>query len=283
MDARRADFSDAALGRAPGIMGVVNVTPDSFSDGGRYFDASAAIERGHALAAMGADIIDVGGESSRPGAKAVSAEEELRRVIPVVSELSKSYRVSVDTFKPEVAARAVEAGATLVNDISATLAGVAAEYRVGWVAMHMQGSPQTMQRRPHYHDVVAEVFTYLEEKIDWARQLGVRDIWIDPGIGFGKSFSHNLQLLAGFDKLTQLGVPVLVGTSRKAFLGRIAKASTGLDVPPSGRTVASVASCAWCYTHGATMMRVHDVAETKELLTLLTWRPESSRVSGRDG
>ncbi|MDA8081742.1 MAG: dihydropteroate synthase [Actinomycetota bacterium] len=268
---RKADFSDAAIGRRQGIMAILNVTPDSFSDGGRFFDVGSAIERGHQLAAMGADIIDVGGESSRPGAAPVPLKEELRRVIPVISELSKSYRVSVDTFKPEVASKAVEAGATLVNDISASLAAVAAEYNVGWVAMHMQGSPQTMQRNPHYEDVVGEVFDYLHRKVDWARDLGVKDLWADPGIGFGKNLTHNLALLAGLDQLSKLGVPILVGTSRKAFLGKIAQAATGRPVPPPERTEASVASCAWCFMHGATMMRVHDVAETRELLSLLSW------------
>ncbi len=271
-----AAFSEAALGLRPGIMGIVNVTPDSFSDGGRYFNINAAIDHGHLLAESGADIIDVGGESSRPGAAHVPVEEELRRVIPVIAELSKSHRVSVDTFKAEVAARAVEAGATMVNDISADLAGVAARYGVGWVAMHMQGSPQTMQRNPRYRDVVSEVYDYLKEKIEWAHDLGVNEIWVDPGIGFGKNFSHNLALLANLDRLKELGVPVLVGTSRKAFLGRIAKASTGAEVSPAERKEASVASCAWCYMHGATMMRVHDVAETKELLKLLSWRDEKA-------
>ncbi len=270
-------FSEAALGRHRGIMGIVNVTPDSFSDGGRYFGIKAAIEHGHRLAESGADIIDVGGESSRPGAAPVPEEEELRRVIPVISELSKSYRVSVDTFKPLVASKAVEAGATLVNDISSSLAGVAARYGVGWVAMHMQGSPEMMQRDPHYDDVVSEVFDYLKAKIEWAKTLGVEEVWIDPGIGFGKNFAHNLALLAGLDKLRQLGSPVLVGTSRKAFLGRIAKASVGRDVPPIARTESSLASCAWCFMHGATMMRVHDVAETRELLTLLTWKNGDSK------
>ncbi|TAN29325.1 MAG: dihydropteroate synthase [Actinomycetota bacterium] len=268
------DFSDAALGSRRGIMGILNVTPDSFSDGGRFFDTEAAIERGHQLAIMGADIIDVGGESSRPGAVPVPVEEELRRVIPVIAELSNSYRVSVDTFKPEVAARAAEAGATLINDISGSLAQVAADHEVGWVAMHMQGSPQTMQRFPHYEDVVTEVFDYLQRKIDWAGNLGVSEIWIDPGIGFGKNLQHNLSLLQRLDKLTELGVPILVGTSRKAFLGKIAKASTGFEVPPIQRTEASVSSCAWCFLNGATMMRVHDVAETRELLTLLSWRQD---------
>ena len=278
--AKATRFSDRALGVEQGIMGILNVTPDSFSDGGRYFDIQVAIERGHQLAEMGADIIDVGGESSRPGSASVPVEEELRRVIPVIEELSKSYRVSVDTFKPEVAAKAAEAGATLINDISASLAQVAADFGVGWVAMHMQGSPQTMQRNPQYEDVVKEVYDYLQRKIDWARDLGVEEIWADPGIGFGKNLHHNLSLVGGLDKLAGLGVPILVGTSRKAFLGKLAKASTGFEVPPIQRTEVSVSSCAWCFLHGATMMRVHDVAETKELLTLLSWRPgESSKLS----
>ena len=280
---RGAAFSEAALGRQRGIMGILNVTPDSFSDGGRFFEIGAAIERGYLLADMGADIIDVGGESSRPGAAPVPVEEELRRVIPVIAELSKSFRVSVDTYKAEVAARAVEARATLINDISATLAEVAASYGVGWVAMHMQGSPQSMQKNPRYTDVAKEVYEYLSQKIAWARELGVPEVWIDPGIGFGKDFTHNLALLSRLDSLSQLGAPMLVGTSRKAFLGRIAKASKGVEVPPIERTEASVASCAWCFTHGATMMRVHDVAETRELLTLLSWYPEQLEKESRDG
>lgn len=265
-------FSDRALGRQRGIMGVLNVTPDSFSDGGQFFDIDLAISRGHDLAARGADIIDVGGESSRPGAEPVPADEEMRRVIPVVSELSKSYRVSIDTFKPEVAAKAVEAGATMINDISAALAPVAARYQVSWVAMHMQGSPQTMQKHPKYRDVVDDVYDYLMRKVEWAKDLGIEDVWIDPGIGFGKNLDHNLVLLKNLAKLTEIGVPLLVGTSRKAFLGRIVKASLGVDVKPSQRAEASVASCAWAYLHGATMMRVHDVKETRELLSLIDWR-----------
>ncbi|NNN19709.1 MAG: dihydropteroate synthase [Acidimicrobiaceae bacterium] len=268
-----ASYSDRAVGCSQGIMGILNVTPDSFSDGGRFFDAGVAIERGHQLVKLGADIIDIGGESSRPGAAPVPIEEELRRIIPVITELSKSYRVSVDTFKPEVAAKAAAAGATLINDISATLAPVAADYGIGWVAMHMQGSPQTMQHDPLYHDVVQEVYDYLAEKVNWASDLGITDIWIDPGIGFGKNFAHNLTLLNGLGKMTELGVPMLVGTSRKAFLGTIAKVSTGTEVPPVMRTEVSVSSCTWCYLHGATMMRVHDVAETKELLNLLSYKP----------
>lgn len=269
MATTRPIFTDAASGKQKGIMGVVNVTPDSFSDGGKYFDLEAAIEHGFELARQGADIIDVGGESSRPGAEPVSVSEELRRVIPVIRELSREHRVSIDTFKSEVAAKAIEAGATLVNDISSTLAPIAAKYQVGWVAMHMQGGPQTMQLAPHYSNVVEEVYSYLESKVQWAIGLGISEVWIDPGIGFGKNLTHNLTILRNLNRLTDIGVPLLVGTSRKAFLGKIAKSSLGVDVPPLRRTDSSVASCAWCYIHGANMMRVHDVAETKELLTLL--------------
>lgn len=277
---RKTDFSDAALGLSKGIMGVVNVTPDSFSDGGKYFDLDAAIEHGFELARQGADIIDVGGESSRPGAEPVPAAEELRRVIPVITELSREHRVSIDTFKAEVAAKAIEAGATLVNDISSTLAPIAAKYQVGWVAMHMQGSPQTMQLDPHYENVVEEVYSYLEQKVTWATELGISEVWIDPGIGFGKNLAHNLSILRNLTRLKDIGVPLLVGTSRKAFLGKIARSSLGVNVSPLQRCDMSVASCAWCYLKGADMMRVHDVAETKELLKLLTW-PDECKPEGR--
>lgn len=270
-NARGAVFSPRVEGKALGIMGIVNVTPDSFSDGGLYFDVDRAILRGHEMAASGADIIDVGGESSRPGADPVPEDEELRRVLPVVAELSKSYRVSIDTFKAGVAERALEAGATLVNDISAKLAPVAARYGSGWVAMHMQGSPQTMQRHPVYEDVLSEVMVFLSQKVEWARSLGVSEVWVDPGIGFGKGLSHNLEILAQLERLQELGAPVVVGASRKAFLGRIVKASTGVDSVPSQRMEPSLASSAWCYLHGATMMRVHDVAETRQLLDLIEW------------
>lgn len=267
-----ANFHGRAVGRERGVMGVVNVTPDSFSDGGRFFNIEAAINHGHEMASLGADIIDVGGESSRPGAEPVPEEEELRRVIPVITELSKSYRVSIDTFKPLVAAKAIEAGATLVNDISAQLAPIAANYGVGWVAMHMQGSPQTMQRNPKYEDVVGEVYGFLQNKVNWARDLGIREVWIDPGIGFGKNLVHNLAILNRLDIFQDLGVPILVGTSRKAFLGRISKASTGVEVPALLRLEESLSSCAWAYLHGATVMRVHDVQETRQLLDLIEWK-----------
>src|ERR1700722_1501191 len=175
----------------PLVMGVLNVTPDSFSDGGNFLDSDRAIEHGLELLAAGADVVDVGGESTRPGADPVSEDEELRRVLPVVAELSRKVRVSVDTTKRSVALASIEAGATLVNDVSASLFDVAAESGAGWVAMHMQGVPRTMQSDPHYTDVVSEVHCFLLEKAAAAAAAGVTEIWLDPGIGFGKTAEHN--------------------------------------------------------------------------------------------
>ena len=242
-------------------MGVLNVTPDSFSDGGRYLDAEAAVAHGRELAAQGADLLDVGGESSRPGAEPVAEAEELRRVVPVVEGLAGSVRVSIDTVKPAVARAAVAAGATLVNDVSATLAPVAAELGVGYVVMHRQGTPRTMQRDPRYDDVVVEVKAFLAEHAGRARQLGIEEVWIDPGIGFGKTDAHNLSLLRRLDEIVELGYPVLVGTSRKGFLGRLLGVSDGADgpVPTDDRLEASLATATWAMARGAAMIRVHDV------------------------
>ena len=243
----------------PLVMGVVNVTPDSFSDGGRWFDPAAAVGRGLELVAEGADIVDVGGESTRPGAAPVEEAEELRRVVDVVAALAPHVRVSIDTRKRGVAQAAVAAGATLVNDPSASLWPVAAESGTGWVAMHMQGEPATMQESPHYDDVVAEVRDFLLERAAAAREAGVGEVWIDPGIGFGKTLEHNLTLLAHLDDLVATGYPVVVGTSRKAFLGKL----TG-DAPTDDRVEASVATAAWALAQGVAMVRVHDVAPTVE-------------------
>ncbi len=234
-------------------MGVLNVTPDSFSDGGRWLDPGAAVAHGLRMVGEGADIVDVGGESTRPGAERVPAGEELRRVLPVIEALAPHTRVSVDTRKAEVAEAAIAAGATLVNDVSASLAPVAAAAgaHVGWVAMHMKGDPRTMQRDPAYADVVAEVRAFLVER---ATGAGVAEVWIDPGIGFGKTMEHNLTLLAHLDELVATGYPVVVGTSRKSFLGRL----TG-DAPADDRVEASVATAAWALSQGAAMVRVHDV------------------------
>jgi dihydropteroate synthase len=250
-------------------MGVLNVTPDSFSDGGRWLDPGAAVAHGLRMAEEGADVVDVGGESTRPGAEAVDLDEELRRVIPVVAALAPHVRVSIDTRKAAVAEAAVAAGATLVNDVSASLAPVAAAAGVGWVAMHMKGDPRSMQKAPAYDDVVAEVRAFLVERATAARAAGVEEVWIDPGIGFGKTPTHNLVLLRHLGELVATGFPVVVGTSRKSFLGRLTPAPGGGPAPVEDRVEASVASAGWALDQGAAMVRVHDVAETVAVARLL--------------
>jgi dihydropteroate synthase len=244
----------------PLVMGVLNVTPDSFSDGGRYFSHDAAIAHGLEMVAEGADIVDVGGESSRPGAEPVDEAEELRRVVPVVEALSPHVRVSVDTAKAPVAEAATRAGATLVNDISASLHQVAAAEGVGWVAMHMQGTPRTMQRDPRYDDVVDEVVAFLEQRAERALAAGVTEVWVDPGIGFGKAAEHNLTLLRHLDRLVASGHPVMIGTSRKGFLGRLDRGTDPL--PADERLAGSLATAVWAMANGAGMVRAHDVAPT---------------------
>ena len=245
----------------PLVMGVVNVTPDSFSDGGRFLDAASAIAHGRELLEQGASILDVGGESTRPGAAPVDVDTELARVLPVVEGLAAHGRVSIDTRRPEVARAAVAAGATLINDVSASLWPLAAELGVGWVAMHMQGEPGTMQDDPHYEDVVGEVADFLVDRATRASEAGVAEIWIDPGFGFGKTDAHNLALLAGLDRLVALGWPVLVGTSRKAMLGRILGASDGSSGPAAvdDRLAGSIATEVWAMHQGVGMVRAHDV------------------------
>jgi dihydropteroate synthase len=240
-------------------MGVLNVTPDSFSDGGRFLDREAAIAHGLSLIDEGADIVDVGGESTRPGASPVSEQEELDRVIPVITALAGRIRVSVDTTKASVAAAAVEAGATLINDVSASLWPVAAAAGpgVGWVAMHRKGLPQTMQDAPAYDDVVGEVRAFLAGRAQDARSAGVSEVWVDPGIGFGKTLDHNLTLLARLRDLVSDGTPVMVGTSRKSFITKLLGAA-----PVEDRLEGSLASAVWALSQGAAMVRVHDVAPT---------------------
>jgi dihydropteroate synthase len=242
-------------------MGIVNVTPDSFSDGGRFLDPERAVAHGLELLAEGAAVLDVGGESTRPGAAAVPAEEELRRVLPVVEALAPHGRVSIDTRKPEVARAAVAAGATLINDVSAELWSVAADLGVGWVAMHMKGEPATMQAEPTYDDVVTEVCAFLEERASVAAAAGVSEIWVDPGFGFGKTVEHNIALLARLDRVVALGWPVLVGTSRKGTLGRLLADSDGVadPVPPDDRLAGSIATEVWAMHRGVAMVRAHDV------------------------
>ncbi|CAN5212941.1 dihydropteroate synthase [soil metagenome] len=242
-----------------GVMGVLNVTPDSFSDGGRWTDPGRAVAHGLAMIAEGATVVDVGGESTRPGAEPVGEDEERRRVVPVIAALAPHVRVSIDTRKPGVAEAAIEAGATLVNDVSASLSGVAATAGspVGWVAMHMQGEPATMQVDPHYGDVVDEVRSFLMERADVARSAGVDEVWIDPGIGFGKTLAHNLTLLRNLSVLVGTDLPVVVGTSRKGFLGAL---TGGAD--PDDRLEGSLATAVWAAAQGVAMVRVHDVAAT---------------------
>ena len=250
------------MGVHPLVMGVLNVTPDSFFDGGRFLDHEAAIEHGLALVAEGADIVDVGGESTRPGALPVDEDEEIGRVLPVVSELVGAVRVSIDTSKDVVAREAIAAGATLLNDVSARLCHVAAETGAGYVVMHMRGTPAHMQDDPHYDDVVAEVSEFLSAEGARAREAGAGEIWLDPGIGFGKTFEHNLELLAALEELTALEWPLLVGTSRKSFLGRLAPGHEARPLPPDDRLWGSIATATGAMEAGVGMVRVHDVRET---------------------
>jgi len=254
----------------PRIMGVVNVTPDSFSDGGRYRDAGAAIEHGLQLIEEGADLIDVGGESTRPGADQVPAEEELRRVLPVVTGLAAAgVLVSIDTSKASVAAAAIGAGAVAINDVTAlrdpAMGTVASESRTGLVLMHMQGDPRTMQVNPTYDDVVGQVSGFLIERTALAEAAGVErtSIAIDPGIGFGKTVDHNLTLLRDLGVFADLGYPLVVGTSRKSFLGKVTGQDTAGD-----RDVASAISTALAIERGANVVRVHNVSACREAVML---------------
>ncbi len=251
-------------------MGVVNVTPDSFSDGGLYLDPEAAIAHGRELAAAGADILDVGGESTRPGAEPVAAEEELRRVVPVVRSLSQlDCEVSVDTSKAPVAAAALDAGATIVNDVTAlrgdaAMAALCAERGATVVLMHMLGEPRTMQEDPRYGDVVAEVKSFLAERLEAATAAGIAEerVWLDPGIGFGKTAAHNMELLRRLGELRELGRPLVIGTSRKSFIGRVDGSAAGERL---GGTIASSVLAA---AEGAEVLRVHDVAEVRQALAV---------------
>ncbi len=254
-------------------MGILNVTPDSFSDGGRYLRPADAVARGEQMVSEGADVVDVGGESSRPGAEPVEEREELRRVLPVVERLSGSVRVSVDTTKPAVARAAVAAGATLVNDVSGELWPVAAELGAGWVSMHRRGTPRTMQTFTHYQDVVGEVHTHVLEAAEKAREVGIAEVWVDPGIGFAKTAQQNVALLASLPELSRAaraaGARVLVGTSRKSFLGRYGAPAPDQPLGADERIEASLATAVWAMVAGAGMVRAHDVAETARAATLV--------------
>jgi dihydropteroate synthase len=251
-------------------MGVVNVTPDSFSDGGVNLAPDDAAARARRMVEEGAAIVDVGGESTRPGAGPVSAEEELRRVVPVLERLEGDIPVSIDTSKAEVARRALELGAELVNDVTALrgdpdLAGVVADQGAYLCLMHMLGEPRTMQRDPRYDDVVADVVAFLEERLSAAVAAGIPEEWIclDPGIGFGKTVEHNFELIRRLDELTALGRPIVVGFSRKSSLGKL----LGDPGATTGSTMASVGAAVAAYERGATILRAHDVREHVEALT----------------
>jgi dihydropteroate synthase len=253
----------------PKLMGVVNVTPDSFSDGGHYLDPKAAIRHGEELFRDGASILDVGGESTRPGAVEVDEAEELRRVEPVVRALAGQTTVSIDTSKFAVAKAALDAGASIVNDVSAfkrdpEMAGLCAERGVGVVLMHMPGNPRTMQDDPRYDDVVDDVKAFLVERMVFAVGQGVSEerIWLDPGIGFGKTLEHNLELLRRLGELRELGRPLVVGTSRKSFIGKVD--GSGVE----DRIGGSIASSVLAAAEGADVLRVHDVAEMAQALAL---------------
>jgi len=256
---RAFDCSERTL-----VMGILNVTPDSFSDGGRFLGERAAVDHGVNMAESGADIVDVGGESTRPGSDPVGAEVEIERVVPVIERLARylpGIPISIDTRKAEVAAAALEAGATIVNDVSGgsdpAMFELASQHGAGIVLMHMRGDPKTMQVEPIYDDLVAEVHEYLRERVEAAEFAGVEPdrIVVDPGIGFGKDLDHNLALIRRIDAFLDLGRPVLVGPSRKRFLGTL------LDLPEDQRVEGTAAAVAWMVSRGAHVVRVHDVQE----------------------
>jgi len=253
------------------VFGILNITPDSFSDAGEYMDPKKAIDRALEMEAEGADVIDIGGESTRPGSEPTSLEDELERVVPVVKKLAKVLKVpiSVDTYKPEVAKAAVAAGASVINDITAlqkpAMAELAGASGCDIILMHMQGTPKTMQVQPTYGDVVQDVIAYLDARIHTAEKYGIANdrIWIDPGFGFGKSLKHNLEILKRLGEFESLGKPILIGPSRKSFLGRI------IDAPAHERPGCSLGAVAAGVFHGARAVRVHDVQMTRDLLSVV--------------
>lgn len=255
----------------PLIMGIVNVTPDSFFDGGRFYDPQQAVAHAVQLVEEGADLLDIGAESTRPGALPVDEEEEHRRLIPVVAAVAKavSVPISVDTSKAAVARAAIDAGAVMINDVTAlrgdtTMVEVVAKTGAGLVLMHMQGTPETMQRSPHYDDVIEDITQFLAERARFAMDRGIAHerIVLDPGIGFGKTLTHNVDLLANLDAFLQLGFPLLVGPSRKGFIGQLTRQS------PEGRAWGTAGVVALAVEHGANILRVHDVAPMKDVVTV---------------
>jgi len=263
-------FAGLTLDR-PRLMGVVNVTPDSFSDGGLFLDADHAVAQGLKLIEEGADILDIGGESTRPGAEPVTVEEELRRVIPVIEGLAASGAlISIDTRRAEVMRAAIKAGAVIVNDVTALTGdaesvAVCADAGVDVVLMHMQGEPQTMQADPTYEDVITDIHDYFRARLEVLDEagIGVEKIAVDPGIGFGKTVDHNLMLISHIDVFHTLGTPVVLGVSRKSFIAKIDR-----NVPPPERVAGSVAAAIAGWDRGAQIIRVHDVAETRQALAV---------------
>ena len=254
------------------IMGIVNVTPDSFYDGGKYKETESAVRQGLKLAEEGADIVDIGGESSRPGAMPVSVKEELKRVIPVIKDLSKEIEIpiSIDTYKSEVAEEALKNGAGMINDISAlrmdeNMVKVAREYDIPLILMHMQGTPRTMQKNLHYKDVIAEIYQFLNNRIEFAEENGIKPnkIIIDPGIGFGKTTKHNLLIVKNLKKFKSLKKPLLIGPSRKRFIGEV------LDLPLEERLEGTLGAVAVALLNGAEIVRVHNVKETKRVVEIV--------------
>ncbi|MFH1835461.1 MAG: dihydropteroate synthase [Methanobacteriota archaeon] len=250
------------------VMGILNVTPDSFFDGGSWVDVDAAVERGREMVELGADIIDVGGESTRPGSDMVPIKEELKRVLPVVEALACELRVpiSIDSYKPEVVEKAISAGASMVNDVyglrSVGMAELVAESGLPVVVMHMQGSPKNMQENPSYNDVVMDIKSFFKERIMHAKSHGVleKQIILDPGIGFGKTLDHNLEILRRLPEFRDLGLPLLIGASRKSMIGEI------LNAPPCDRLSGSLAIAVIAAAKGANILRVHDIGETVAVL-----------------
>ncbi|MBA3071313.1 MAG: dihydropteroate synthase [Nitrospirae bacterium] len=263
------------------LMGILNVTPDSFSDGGRYFDRTLAIKRAYEMVEEGADIIDIGGESTRPGSEPVPLQEEIARTIPVIEEISKKIKVpvSIDTYKAEVAKRALDAGASIVNDISGLrfdpeMPKVVSRYKVPVVIMHIKGTPKNMQANPIYEALIPEIMDYLRESIKLAVESGIAEdkIIIDPGIGFGKTFDHNLEIIKNLHEFKYLEKPILIGPSRKAFIGKILD-----DAPVPERLEGTAAAVAISILNGANIIRVHDVEEMKKV-ALVADAVKSGRV-----
>jgi dihydropteroate synthase len=268
------------LGHRTVIMGIVNITPDSFSDGGRFYSTEAAVAQAERLVQAGADIIDIGGESTRPYADEVSEQAEIDRVLPVIERLASriGIPISIDTYKAAVAEAALAAGAAMINDISALkmdagMAAVVAKHDVPVILMHMKGSPRTMQIDPVYGDLLAEVTDFLKAAIDQAKRAGIAEhrIIVDPGIGFGKTVSHNLQIIQQLSVFEQLNVPILIGTSRKAFIRKILSEATATEVSADRPEVetGTQATIAMAINNGAHIVRVHDVANTKAMVTML--------------